>query len=150
MLLSPWPGLLLDARLITVLWDHFMLHYFSPGVIVGGWKTAVLDHLTVQPLAAVMVVAALDGDLVAVKAACDDLPTAALVEATRQLGGAGGAVVLYDAVVEVIMGWQQWSMAVKCMVAAATAAGLTNGEFVSCLVFLAFFFNSATLLFLFS
>jgi len=52
VLLSRWPGLLLDGDVVDILWGHFMKYYFSPGIIVKGWKLAALAHCRGQPLAA--------------------------------------------------------------------------------------------------
>jgi len=148
VLLSRWPGLLLDGDVVDILWGHFMKYYFSPGIIVKGWKLAALAHCRGQPLAALAAAAvgnnggdggdtdfAFDsngGDafIKAMKTAIAALLPAAAAEAKQQLasGGSGGkGNAIATSVTEFIWAWRRWALALKVMVAAASTAGLTNG-----------------------
>ncbi|KAG7671721.1 hypothetical protein Ndes2526B_g07385 [Nannochloris sp. 'desiccata'] len=157
VLLSRWPGLLLDGDVVDILWGHFMKYYFSPGIIVKGWKLAALAHCRGQPLAA-LAAAAVGSDggggggdnglaistagkenstedredalINAIKTAIAALPPAAATEARHQLasGNSGAKGNAIDtSVTEFIWAWRRWALALKVMVAAASTAGLTNG-----------------------
>jgi hypothetical protein len=155
VLLSRWPGLLLDGDVVDVLWGHFMKYYFSPGIIVKGWKLAALAHFRGQPLAALAAsVGGSDGggrenasgggnaaddaskeiknvDLLnAMKTSIAALSNDAQAQAKQQLGSGAGsskANVIETSVTEFIWAWRRWALALKVMVTAASTAGLMNG-----------------------
>lgn len=129
VLLSKWPGLLLEGALVNTLWEHFLVHYFSPSIVVQGWKVAALEHFRTHP-GALLVEAGLDGSTDALHAAVVGLHGAHATEIKRCVGGARGGASLADAVCAVPQAWRRWALGVHWMVIAAKATNLSNGESV--------------------
>jgi len=128
VLLSKWTGLLLDRHLVAALWEHFLVHYFSPSIVVQGWKVAALDLFRTNSLA-VLAFATIDGDAASVKTAVAKLHGAQAAQAKKILGiSRGGSDAISDSILSLMNTWRLWSLAIHWMVAAAAACGLSNGE----------------------
>lgn len=127
VLLGSWPGLIISYELTKALWEAFLVHYFSPGVIVRGWRIAALAHCAAQP-AVSLASASLDG-VAALRDACGTLNQLDLNFLTPQdLSGAkGNGIALGEALLGVIDGWRKWALAIRFIVTTARAVGLTNG-----------------------
>lgn len=39
-----FPGIMFHHRIISTLWDSFLMHHFSPGIIIHGLRLAVIAH----------------------------------------------------------------------------------------------------------
>lgn len=170
VLLSHWPGLLLDGALVSALWEQFMVNYFSPGIIIRGWKDAAMGHFRGEKLSALAALV-IDGDIHAAKKKIEEAKvindgalggaaavgggTSAPAERkkvrgrgtkkdstttggtdARTSGGTDNGSRLSDvlhafdesAVEALMQSWRRWALGIRCMVVAASVAGLTNGK----------------------
>ena len=125
VILSEWPGLLLDGSIVSLLWEQFLVNYFSPGIIIRGWMDAAMGHFR-QEQSSALAALVVDGDIEATRERIKLRITAG--DGRKSSTTRVSAVHDDDSAMEVLMQWRRWALGLKCMVAAASVAGLTNGK----------------------
>lgn len=143
-----WPGLILDGAVVGSLWESFLVHYFSPSIVVQGWKLCALEHFRTQPLCQILPTLMMKGGTDSGRQGHVQEERNAIADALQDQmdqdqqteliricsgGGRGGgdAAWAVDVLCNAIAAWRVWSIALHWIVVVAQSLNMSNGTYAS-------------------